>query len=73
MASTDHMEDVKRTILGMSEFMQVISGSQKYLQRKLERHQKTMVREEGRGGLKRWRWRWGPTGGGVGAWGRHGK
>ncbi|KAG2427708.1 hypothetical protein HYH02_014539 [Chlamydomonas schloesseri] len=42
VASTDHMEDVKRTILGMSEFMQVISGSQKYLHRKLERHQKTL-------------------------------
>ncbi|KAG2423224.1 hypothetical protein HXX76_015481 [Chlamydomonas incerta] len=42
VASSDHMDDVKRTILGMSEFMQVISGSQKYLQRKLERHQKTM-------------------------------
>ncbi|GLI61151.1 hypothetical protein VaNZ11_003435 [Volvox africanus] len=42
MASQDHMEDVRRTIYGMSEFMQVIQGSQKYLQRKLERHQQTM-------------------------------
>ncbi len=43
VANQDHMEDVKRTILGMSEFMTVIQGSQKYLARKLERHQKTMV------------------------------
>lgn len=42
VANQDHMEDVKRTILGMSEFMTVIQGSQKYLARKLERHQKTM-------------------------------
>ncbi|KXZ42759.1 hypothetical protein GPECTOR_120g426 [Gonium pectorale] len=42
VASQDHMDDVRRTILGMSEFMQVIQGSQKYLQRKLERHQQTM-------------------------------
>ncbi|EFJ44551.1 hypothetical protein VOLCADRAFT_121295 [Volvox carteri f. nagariensis] len=42
VASQDHMEDVRRTIYGMSEFMQVIQGSQKFLQRKLERHQQTM-------------------------------
>ncbi|GFR48360.1 hypothetical protein Agub_g10250 [Astrephomene gubernaculifera] len=42
VASQDHMEDVRRTILGMSEFMEVIRGSQTYLHRKLERHQQTM-------------------------------
>jgi hypothetical protein len=26
VASKDHMEDVKRSILGMSEFMQVVGG-----------------------------------------------
>ncbi|MEW5310235.1 MAG: hypothetical protein WDW38_002052 [Sanguina aurantia] len=43
MAHKDDMEGVKRTILGMSEFVSVIKGSQRYLTRKLERHEKTMV------------------------------
>lgn len=42
VAHTDHMDEVRRTILAMREFMQVIQGSQRYLHRKLERHQKTM-------------------------------
>lgn len=42
VAHADHMDEVKRTILSMSEFMQVVQGSQRYLQRKLERHQHTM-------------------------------
>ena len=48
MAHIDHMDEVKRSILGMSEFMQVIQGSQRYLVRKLERHQKTLVRVHAR-------------------------
>lgn len=44
VASKEHVEDVRRSILGMSEFMQVIAGSQRYLQRKLDRHHATMVR-----------------------------
>mmetsp|Transcript_18813 Transcript_18813/g.32111 ORF Transcript_18813/g.32111 Transcript_18813/m.32111 type:complete len:233 (+) Transcript_18813:85-783(+) len=48
IAHQDHMEDVKQVILGMSEFMQVMSGSQKYLQRKLDRHQKTMLSSKAR-------------------------
>ncbi|MEW5305163.1 MAG: hypothetical protein WDW36_007724 [Sanguina aurantia] len=43
MAHKDDMEGVKRTILGMSEFVSVIKGSQRYLTRKLERHEKTMI------------------------------
>ncbi|KAJ9529500.1 hypothetical protein QJQ45_013852 [Haematococcus lacustris] len=41
VAGVAHMEDVQRTILGLTEFMQ--ASSQKYLQRKLDRHQVTMV------------------------------
>lgn len=48
VAHVDHMDEVKRTILGMREFMQVIQGSQRYLHRKLERHQKTMVNNKHR-------------------------
>lgn len=42
MAHQDHLDDVRRTILGISEYAQVVSGSQKYLQRRLDRHQSTM-------------------------------
>eukprot|EP00197_Chlamydomonas_leiostraca_P008549 CAMPEP_0202884770 /NCGR_PEP_ID=MMETSP1391-20130828/41321_1 /ASSEMBLY_ACC=CAM_ASM_000867 /TAXON_ID=1034604 /ORGANISM="Chlamydomonas leiostraca, Strain SAG 11-49" /LENGTH=232 /DNA_ID=CAMNT_0049568001 /DNA_START=16 /DNA_END=714 /DNA_ORIENTATION=+ len=48
VAHQDHIEEVRRTILGMSEFMQVIAGSQRYLQRKLERHQTTMLSSKSR-------------------------
>jgi hypothetical protein len=67
VAHRSHINDMKRVILGMSEFMQVracdckstaghasqprclppqvISGSQRFLHRKLELHKKTMVRK----------------------------
>lgn len=43
MASKDHLEDVKREVLVVSELMEILSGEQKYLQRKLERHILTVV------------------------------
>mmetsp|Transcript_13916 Transcript_13916/g.30054 ORF Transcript_13916/g.30054 Transcript_13916/m.30054 type:complete len:238 (+) Transcript_13916:97-810(+) len=43
LAHKEHMDEVQRTILGMSEFISVVGGSQKYLHRKLERHQQTMA------------------------------
>eukprot|EP00798_Chlamydomonas_sp_ICE-L_P008754 gene8754-33616_t len=48
VAHKDHMDEVKRTITGMSEFMQVISGSQSYLKRKLIRHEATMKSNQNR-------------------------
>lgn len=44
MASKDHLEDVKREVLVVGELIEILSGEQKYLQRKLERHIKTVVR-----------------------------
>jgi hypothetical protein len=43
MASKDHLEDVKREVLVVGELIEILSGEQKYLQRKLERHIKTVV------------------------------
>lgn len=42
MASKDHLEDVKREVLVVGELIEILSGEQKYLQRKLERHIKTV-------------------------------
>jgi hypothetical protein len=47
MASKDHLEDVKREVLVVGELIEILSGEQKYLQRKLERHIKTVVRVQG--------------------------
>lgn len=44
MASKDHLEDVKREVMVVGELVEILSGEQKYLQRKLERHIKTVVR-----------------------------
>jgi hypothetical protein len=44
MASKDHLEDVKREVMVVSELIDILSGEQKYLQRKLDRHIKTVVR-----------------------------
>jgi hypothetical protein len=44
VANADHMDEMKQTVLGLSEFLQVLQGSQRYLQRKLDRHMETMVR-----------------------------
>eukprot|EP00201_Polytomella_parva_P009837 CAMPEP_0175064036 /NCGR_PEP_ID=MMETSP0052_2-20121109/15098_1 /TAXON_ID=51329 ORGANISM="Polytomella parva, Strain SAG 63-3" /NCGR_SAMPLE_ID=MMETSP0052_2 /ASSEMBLY_ACC=CAM_ASM_000194 /LENGTH=271 /DNA_ID=CAMNT_0016330319 /DNA_START=127 /DNA_END=942 /DNA_ORIENTATION=- len=42
IAHQSHVEQARKTITGMSEFMQVISGSQKYLERRLDIHKKTL-------------------------------
>jgi hypothetical protein len=42
IAHTDQIDSVKVTITSMSEFMQVISGSQRYLQKKLDYHTKVV-------------------------------
>lgn len=44
MASKDHLDDVKREVMVVGELVDILSGEQKYLQRKLERHIKTVVR-----------------------------
>eukprot|EP00775_Hariotina_reticulata_P006937 gene6937-7155_t len=38
MARADHLEDVKRNVMVVSELVDILSGEQKYLHRKLERH-----------------------------------
>lgn len=43
VANADHMDEMKQSVLGLSEFLQVLQGSQRYLQRKLDRHMETMV------------------------------
>lgn len=50
MASKDHLEDVKREVLVVGELVEILSGEQKYLQRKLDRHIMTVVRRGGGGG-----------------------
>ncbi|KAG1681327.1 hypothetical protein FOA52_007373 [Chlamydomonas sp. UWO 241] len=42
VAHADHMQEVEKTVRGMTEFLQVIMGSQRYLQRKLDHHMATM-------------------------------
>ena len=44
VAHKDDMDAAKRTIMSMTEFVEVVGGSQRFLTRKLERHKKTMVR-----------------------------
>ncbi len=47
VASKDHLDNVKRNVMVVSELIEILSGEQKYLQRKLDRHTKTVVRGEG--------------------------
>lgn len=42
IAHSDQVDNVKIAIVSMSEFMQVISGSQRYLQKKLDYHSKVV-------------------------------
>lgn len=44
MARADHLEDVKRNVMVVSELVDILGGEQKYLHRKLERHILTVVR-----------------------------
>lgn len=41
VASHDHLEGVKRNVLVVSELVEILSGEQRYLARKLERHMAT--------------------------------
>lgn len=41
VASHDHLEGVKRNVLVVSELVEILSGEQRYLARKLERHMRT--------------------------------
>lgn len=43
LASKDHLEDVRRNVMVVGELIDILSGEQKYLHRKLERHIKTVV------------------------------
>jgi hypothetical protein len=43
MASKGHMEQVEQAVVSLSEFVQVIMGSQRYLQRKLDHHRTLVV------------------------------
>lgn len=48
VAHKDHMDEVRRSIMSMSEFVQVIQGTQRHLQRKVDRHKFTMVSNQRR-------------------------
>lgn len=41
IARKDHLDEVKRNVLVVGELVDILSGEQRYLQRKLERHIKT--------------------------------
>lgn len=41
VASHDHLDGVKRNVMVVSELVEILSGEQRYLARKLERHMKT--------------------------------
>jgi hypothetical protein len=41
VASHDHLDGVKRNVLVVSELVEILSGEQRYLARKLERHMRT--------------------------------
>ncbi len=43
VAQKEHVEDFKRTVMGMSEMLEIIQGEQRYLQRKIARHAQTVV------------------------------
>ncbi|KAF8056388.1 U2 small nuclear ribonucleoprotein B [Scenedesmus sp. PABB004] len=42
LASKDHLDDVRRNVMVVGELIDILSGEQKYLHRKLERHIKTV-------------------------------
>lgn len=42
LANKDHLEDVRRNVMVVGELIDILSGEQKYLQRKLERHINTV-------------------------------
>jgi hypothetical protein len=44
VAQKEHVEDFKRTVMGMSEMLEIIQGEQRYLERKITRHAQTVVR-----------------------------
>ncbi|KAF5836589.1 emp24/gp25L/p24 family/GOLD-domain-containing protein [Dunaliella salina] len=48
LAQKSHADEVSNTVESLSEFMQVISGSQRYLQRRKERHKRTMISNQRR-------------------------
>jgi hypothetical protein len=43
MARAEHVDNVKRNVLVVGELVDILSGEQRYLQRKLERHIETCV------------------------------
>eukprot|EP00879_Flechtneria_rotunda_P020840 GHRR01021941.1.p1 GENE.GHRR01021941.1~~GHRR01021941.1.p1 ORF type:complete len:198 (+),score=28.95 GHRR01021941.1:153-746(+) len=43
LASKDHLDDVRRNVMVVGELVDILSGEQKYLHRKLERHIQTVV------------------------------
>jgi hypothetical protein len=49
LANKDHLEDVKRNVLVVGELIDILSGEQKYLHRKLDRHIQTVVSGAGIG------------------------
>lgn len=42
LANKDHLEDVKRNVMVVGELVDILSGEQKYLHRKLDRHIQTV-------------------------------
>ncbi|WIA35079.1 hypothetical protein OEZ86_003566 [Tetradesmus obliquus] len=42
LANKDHLEDVKRNVMVVGELVDILSGEQKYLHRKLDRHIETV-------------------------------
>lgn len=43
IARKDHLDEVKRNVLVVGELVDILSGEQRYLQRKLDRHIQTCV------------------------------
>lgn len=43
LANKDHLDDVRRNVMVVGELIDILSGEQKYLHRKLERHIQTVV------------------------------
>ena len=43
IARSDHIDEVKRNVLVVGELVDILSGEQRYLQRKLDRHMETCV------------------------------
>lgn len=49
MAAKSHLDDVKRNVMVVAELVDILSGEQRYLRRKLERHILTVVGTRGKG------------------------